>query len=123
MSQMSVNEKLLLAQQEAITSFVEELEQKISTNFFLVQSLKEQSGTTSKLQEQVNAITEKEKKQNAKELCALEQIQAETTAVAEALLFSQLCLCHCTNIVPAVVNGFEEDGLVFTKSVTTIGRR
>ena len=44
--------------------------------------MKEQSGATFKLQEQVNAIIKK--KQSTKKICALQQIQTEAVAMAEA---------------------------------------
>ena len=35
------------------------------------------------------------------------------------LLFSQLCAYYYTNVVPAVVNEIQEDGVIFIESVDT----
>ena len=37
------------------------------------------------------------------------------------LLFLQLCVYHYTNIVLAVVNEIQEDGLIFMESINTNG--
>ena len=71
LAQVNLHDELLAAWQEAITSFVEELEREIGTNSSLAQSLKKQSSATSKLQEQVDAIIEKEK-WNTKSACSAE---------------------------------------------------